>query len=293
MLAPLINRWRAIGSSQSFGASSCLLKAVDAFQKQFRTQTEWEEGDERLPGLLLEAIHGFAPIEWLAWRIDAAIWVGESPKDLSTHLSTLHERLLLDRKKQSTFINQKISNKTVIVYSAGSAVLQVLRNRSRMAPMIYIAEGRPGNEGVKLAEELFELDLPVRLMTDSSIYYRIDEESVVLLGCDRISRTSFYHKVGTRPLVDFAHKNGANVFVLADPLKRNPPDLWIRSSHRYYKESPELHSVLPNEGILLEEVPWVEHLLDIYVVNSLFNPTLESEWEVVGKQAMQLLGWPV
>lgn len=293
MLAPLINRWRAIGTSQSLGATSCLLKAIDAFQKHFASYYEWEEGAERLPGLLLETIPGFAPIEWFAWRLDAAIWVGESPKDLSQCLSSLHDLLLNERKKQAAFINEKISDRVVVVYSAGSAVLQVLRQRSRMAPPIYIAEGRPGNEGVKLAEELFELELPIRLMTDTSLYYRLDEDSVLLLGCDRISRSSFYHKVGTHSLVNTALKNGCNILVLADPLKRNPPDNWIRINVRYFRESSHLHPYLPNEGILLEEVPWIEHLTDIYVDTTYFPPSSDEAWEEIGKRAMQMLGWPV
>ncbi|MCX7836140.1 MAG: hypothetical protein N2450_08760 [bacterium] len=293
MLAPLINRWREIGSSHSLGATSCLLKAIDAFQKHFAHHYEWEEGSERLPGLLLETIPGFAPIEWLAWRIDAAIWVNESPKDFINLLSSLREFLLVDRLKQANFINEKIANHVVVVYSAGSAVLQVLRQRSRMAPPIYIAEGRPGNEGVKLAEELYELDLPVRLMTDTSLSYRLDEDSILLLGCDRITRNSFYHKVGTVPLVHTARQTGTNVLVLADALKRNPPENWVRTNVRYFRELNDLHPYLPNEGVLLEEVPWIEHITDIYVGCNFFQPNSNTDWENVGKQAMNALGWPV
>ncbi len=293
MLTPLINDWRRIGSSMSKGATTCLLEAVHALRKFVGREIIWQEGSERLPGILLETIPGFSPIEWLAWRIDASVWVNESPFDLCVSLSELSEILHKYRNHQVRFIRDQIANTPVVVYSAGSTVSQLLSTRSSADPPVFIAEGRPGNEGVALAQQLYKRGVTVRILTDTGISSKLDDESVLLLGSDRITRTSFYHKVGTIPVVEMAHQRGATVIALADPLKRNPPDPWSKLQHRLFRRPFPGNPELQLEGPLLEEVPWREAVVNIFMGDKIFHPNDDAQWDDIGRTAMKMLGWPV
>ena len=292
MLAPLITEWRRIGSSLNRGATSCLLDAALALRKHYGRQMQWEEGAERLPGLLLETIPGFAPVEWLAWRIDASVWVSESPFDLCVQLAELPDRLFRFRSFQVDVINELTGNHPIVVYSAGSAVMDLLARRLPTAPPICIAESRPGNEGVALAQQLLKRSIPVRLLTDTGIANRIEEDTFLLLGTDRISRSGFHHKIGTCPLIETAHRTGAQVIALADPLKRNPPDPWARPTIRNYRRQFPGNPELQLEGALLEHIPYREAVIQIYLGDKPFHPGDDIEWEAAGKNAMQMLGWP-
>ncbi|MDK9699213.1 MAG: hypothetical protein OEM52_03550 [bacterium] len=292
MLAPLITEWRRIGSSLNRGATSCLLDAAHAFRKHYGRKMQWEEGGDRLPGLLLETIPGFAPVEWLAWRIDASVWVGESPFDLCIQLAELPDRLQRFRSLQADAVHELTVNNPVVIYSAGAAVLNLLSRRSPSNPPIFIAEGRPGNEGVALAQQLLKRGIIARLLTDTGIINRIEEDVILLLGTDRITRTGFHHKIGTCPLIDAANRTGAQVIALADPLKRNPPDPWTRSSVRNFRRQYPGNPELQLEGALLENVPYREPVIQIFLGDKPFHPGDDTEWEAAGKIAMQMLGWP-
>ena len=293
MLAPLINDWRRIGSSMSKGATTCLLEAVQALRMFVGREIAWQDGSERLPGLLLESIPGFAPIEWLAWRIDASVWVGESPFDLCVALSELGNTLHRYRKLQVRHIRELIAEAPIVVYSAGSSVSELLTLRHKNESPVFIAEGRPGNEGVSLAQNLHRRGVAVSILTDTGIVSRIDEETVLLLGSDRITRTSFFHKVGTLPIVEAAHRQGAMVVALADPLKRNPPEPWAKNQLRIFRRPFPGNAGLQLEGPLLEEIPWTEAVVHLFMGDVLFHPNNDEQWESTGKNAMQLLGWPV
>jgi len=277
----------------SKGATTCLLEAIQSLRMFVGREITWQDGSDRLPGLLLETIPGFAPIEWLAWRIDASVWAGESPFDLCVVLSDLSDNLKRYRKMQTHCVRELIADAPVVVYSAGSSVSELLSLRHKNDPPVYIAEGRPGNEGVSLAQHLFRRGVTVSILTDTGVLSKIDDDTILLLGSDRISRTSFFHKVGTIPVVEAAHRTGATVLAMADPLKRNPPEPWAKNQLRLFRRPFPGNSGLQLEGQLLEEVPWLEPVIQIYMGDSVFHPNDDTQWDNTGKSAMQLLGWPV
>jgi translation initiation factor 2B subunit (eIF-2B alpha/beta/delta family) len=104
----------------------------------------------------------------------------------------------------------------VVTISASRSVLTVLREVARHRTVrVACAEGRPVLEGRRLAVQLAEAGLDVRLFTDAAIGSALADAQAVLVGADAVAPDWFLNKVGTRMLAAAASVAGRPVYVAA------------------------------------------------------------------------------
>jgi len=95
------------------------------------------------------------------------------------------------------------SGMKVLTYSRSSTVLAAfLEARSRgKSFVVYLTEGRPGMEGVKLARELSDVRINAVIGPDSALACFVKECDLVIVGADAVGPEYFYNKTGTLGLV--------------------------------------------------------------------------------------------
>lgn len=90
---------------------------------------------------------------------------------------------------------------------------------------VFVAESRPGGEGVKLADALHDQGVRVRVITDCDIPATAGAVDAVLVGCDAITQDDrLVNKTGTLAAVVSAREAGAPVYAVAQTYKVVPPD---------------------------------------------------------------------
>lgn len=152
----------------------------------------------------------------------------------------------------------------VLTHSYSSTVVETLLASRKLGKSIrvFCTEGRPNLEGRRLARELAEAGIPVRLGVDAAMYSWIDEVDLVLVGCDAISKRGLVNKIGTtalaRTVLGQSRIDRAKIYALADSEKivptalaervhipaKDPAEIWdlprgsIEVVNRYFEMTP-------------------------------------------------------
>jgi len=91
---------------------------------------------------------------------------------------------------------------------------------------VFVAESRPGGEGVRLASELAGLGCDVTLIVDSAVRYVMKNVDKVLLSSECVTANGAnVSKVGSSQIALAAHEARVRVFVVASTLKISPETL--------------------------------------------------------------------
>ncbi|WP_312909914.1 NUDIX domain-containing protein [Natronosalvus caseinilyticus] len=210
-------------------------RADDALENDGRTPARDEEWDElaALADRLLEARPSMAV---LRNRVDRAMGTAleasregdegdaasedETPTpDAATVLeatTAVLERAVTADDEAATRASQRLDGaETVMTLSRSGTVLEAIRASD--ASRVYVAESRPGLEGVDVAESLAD-ERPVTLHTDAAAASLLSRESIdrVVVGADTIRPDgAVVNKTGTRGLALAAAHEGIPVTVVA------------------------------------------------------------------------------
>jgi translation initiation factor 2B subunit (eIF-2B alpha/beta/delta family) len=103
----------------------------------------------------------------------------------------------------------------------------ILRAAERgKALRVIVAESRPGGEGVQLAVELADAEVPTQLVVDSAVRYVMREVDKVLLASEAIAANGAnVSKVGSSLIALAAYEARVRVFVVVTSLKISPETL--------------------------------------------------------------------
>ncbi len=237
---------KSIAEDNISGASELVQRAISAVIR-FSGQVSKEELSEAL----LKARPDMAPIINLALEIKR----GNEPAEVAEAFSHLLKKWFMQAVRETS--KELAQYERVMTYSRSGTVLAALLHlkSSGKAPRVYLTEGRPGLEGVKLARELSEAGFEVVLGTDAEAGLLLREAEAVVVGADAVGPEEFYNKVGTRALALLAREEGKPFLVAASRDK-----------------------VLSAEGIILYKVKErdpgeVAHLPGVRVINQYFEPT--------------------
>ncbi|MCK5075038.1 MAG: hypothetical protein KAR38_01625 [Calditrichia bacterium] len=123
--------------------------------------------------------------------------------------------------------------------------------------VVKIIKSGPKNEGIKLAEELAENKIKNLIYSDSNIVSAVTSSTFVLLGCDRITETTFINKIGSYAAAIIAKNFDIPVYILADTSKVLLKRQYLM---RFDDEDPKEIYKGPNENVnvhnqYFEEVP--------------------------------------
>jgi len=126
----------------------------------------------------------------------------------------------------------------VATHSSSSTVREALktaRERNREF-RVLCSEGRPVNEGTKMAEYLHRSGVDVTIMTDAMLMDRVADADILIVGADSISPAGLVNKVGTRSAAMRAKEEDTGVISLCSMDKFLPRK---NVGHSYIKGDPK------------------------------------------------------
>ena len=133
------------------------------------------------------------------------------------------KHLLDNSSKEILKFSKKIikCQSTVTTISFSSNVYNVVKSNRDNVKILYLLESRPGIE-VKAAYEAYrKLNLDVKVVPDSNMFYALKKSDIVLIGADAITlRDGFLiHKAGTSALLTLAKSMSIESVIIAEALK--------------------------------------------------------------------------
>ncbi|MFH0928998.1 MAG: S-methyl-5-thioribose-1-phosphate isomerase [Candidatus Aenigmatarchaeota archaeon] len=84
---------------------------------------------------------------------------------------------------------------------------------------VYATETRPKWQGIKTANELAKLGIPVTLIVDSAMGFFIKDVDMVIVGTDAMRKEGFVNKIGTYMLALLCKEHSKPLYVVGDTLK--------------------------------------------------------------------------
>jgi translation initiation factor 2B subunit (eIF-2B alpha/beta/delta family) len=107
----------------------------------------------------------------------------------------------------------------VITHSYSSLVLKFLTDNAKKSFSVIISEGRPMNEGMKMAEALGLAGIQTTLVVDAALPDAVQDADMVLVGADSVTERGLVNKVGTKALALAAKAEEVPFFVAAERNK--------------------------------------------------------------------------
>jgi translation initiation factor 2B subunit (eIF-2B alpha/beta/delta family) len=180
----------------------------------------------------------------------------------------------------------------VLTFSYSSSVLAVLleAHARRRLSKVFCTEGRPMQEGRRLAQALAAVGIAVEFGVDAAIATFVPQAQVVLVGADSIMKRGVVNKLGTSTLALAARHVGRPCYVISDRHKwvpgvatalefdhRQPePEVWpdppqgITIWNTYFECAPlALFSGIIGEGGLLTPEHVSQQLIDMPIAQAL------------------------
>lgn len=147
---------------------------------------------------------------------------------------------------------------TIMTYSYSSAILDIIKGCKDKDLSVIVSEGRPVNEGLRMAELLGREDIDVLLLVDAALPSHIKRADRVLVGADAMTEQGVVNKVGTRGVAQAAKYDNVPFLVAAERNK------FVMSGYfrpRFDEHTPlEItHRRTPNvtvRNIYFDSTPW-------------------------------------
>lgn len=111
---------------------------------------------------------------------------------------------------------------TILVHGFSRVVFEVLKTAADNKKLfrVFCTEGRPDRTGLRLANELAKLDVPVKLLIDSAVAYSMDEVDMIFVGADGVVESGgIINMMGTYQIALVAHSMSKPVYVAAESYK--------------------------------------------------------------------------
>jgi translation initiation factor 2B subunit (eIF-2B alpha/beta/delta family) len=214
IVAPTV---RSIAADDEHGSAYISLRALEVLRD--RAATVVDEGGEDVDELvdLAARLRRARPsMAALHNRVNRA--VAESDGTPAGIERAADEGIVRARRADADAASEaaaRADDATVLTLSRSGTVLSALREADLRG--LFVAESRPGNEGVGVAESL-AADCSVTLHTDAAIAHVLHEEAVdmVLVGADTVLPDgSVVNKTGTRTAALAADPEDAALFAVA------------------------------------------------------------------------------
>lgn len=214
---------RSITADTDHGAAYLSIRALEVLRDRAAVQlAEDDEDAEELKDLGLRLLQARPSMSVLHNRVNRVL--SELDGTDGTVARRIHdasidgiERAINADAEAAENAAQYIGGTTVLTISRSGTVFTAIQTRA--PSRLYVAESRPGGEGIELAEDVAErMDTVAVLHTDAAIGHVLDTEDidVVLVGADAITADGdVVNKTGTRLAALAADHAGVPVYAVA------------------------------------------------------------------------------
>ncbi|KAK7087709.1 translation initiation factor eIF2B subunit alpha-like [Littorina saxatilis] len=116
-----------------------------------------------------------------------------------------------------------ISHGTIVLtHSYSRVVMEAFKEAVSKGKMfkVYVTESQPNKSGYRTAEELKKLGLPVTVILDSAVGYKMEEIALVVVGAEHLVNSGgILNKIGTFNIAMAAKMYNKPFYVMAESLK--------------------------------------------------------------------------
>ncbi len=130
---------------------------------------------------------------------------------------------------------------SIVTISYSSNVERILNAARDVLRRVYVAESRPGGEGIFLAKALRSRGIPATVVPDAALHTVLGEVDMVLVGADTVTlEPCLINKVGTLPLTLAAKSSRVPVVAVFESYKVHPSATCsdVEVVRRPYREVP-------------------------------------------------------
>jgi len=219
--AAIQDRVDAIRSDNRSGSVELTRQAADALLEA-ASLDPFRPGLEKTCVALVRAQPSMASIVNLA---SIALWNGVSPASLRSVCRQFTGQLDEANRRISGHARQLIRDgQKVLTYSRSRTVVDALigAHNAGASFEVLCTESRPMGEGIKLARDLAEAGIPVRLSTDAALFRLAQQASLIIVGADALTNQSVVNKTGTSMLVMAGRHLSCSTYVLSGSEKFVP-----------------------------------------------------------------------
>jgi len=262
----LDSRIARIAGNRHSGASQLLSEAVGVLADAVAAETPLEP----LATALIAAQPSMAPIR----NAVRAALLARTPEEFERYVQrTRRAPAALVRHAVALLGSEAPGHAHVATISFSATVLRVLETLAHAQRLqVSCAEGRPGLEGRRLAEQLALSGVDVTHYTDAGLGHALAGATAVLVGADAVTPDWFLNKSGTRMLAAAASFQGVPVYVAAtldkfvsravgsrlEIREESPAEVWpaspagIRVRNPYFESTPMdlVSAVISQAGVL-------------------------------------------
>jgi len=116
----------------------------------------------------------------------------------------------------------------VFTYCHSSSVANALIEAKKQGKkfVVHNTETRPLFQGRITAAQLAKAKIPVKHFIDSAARVAFKKADIMLIGCDAITTTKIYNKVGSEMFAIVAEKYGIPIYVYTDAWKFDPQSIY-------------------------------------------------------------------
>ncbi|XP_032899769.1 translation initiation factor eIF-2B subunit alpha isoform X2 [Amblyraja radiata] len=133
------------------------------------------------------------------------------------------ERISASRKKIANLCHAFISDGSkILTHSSSRVVLRVLEQAARAKKRfsVFITESQPDCSGLKSAESLKKLNIPVTVILDASVGYIMEKVDLLLVGAEGVVESGgIINKIGTYQMAVCAKSHNKPFYVVAESFK--------------------------------------------------------------------------
>jgi len=171
-----------------------------------------------------------------------------SHKDLRKGVNLVLKHFQDSQSKISDLGAKFIKNKTIVfTHCHSDTVVGIFKKAKKQGKkfQVYCTEPRPLYQGRITAKQLAKAKIPVTLFVDSAARIALREADTAFYGCDAISSTKIYDKIGSELFAIIAKKYDTPLYIATDSWKFDPKAIYgeekieERSSKEVWEKAPK------------------------------------------------------
>lgn len=133
------------------------------------------------------------------------------------------------QKKISRYGSNLIKNGMIIfTHCHSSSVINILKEAKKKGKKfeVYCTETRPLYQGRITAQQLAKAKIPITLFVDSAARIALKKADIAFYGCDAITPTKIYNKIGSELFALIMKKYDVPLYIATDSWKFDPATIY-------------------------------------------------------------------
>jgi len=141
----------------------------------------------------------------------------------------------------------------VFTYCHSSSVANALIEAKKQGKkfVVHNTETRPLFQGRITAAQLAKAKIPIKHFVDSAARVAFKKADIMLIGCDAITTTKIYNKIGSEMFAIVAEKYGIPIYVYTDAWKFDPQSMYSIEEEIEKRSAKEIWRN-PPKGVKIE-----------------------------------------